>query len=51
MAEASAVVLDGATIRTDVEIFRYPGRYEEESGTPMWELVNKLADIFNAEAA
>jgi hypothetical protein len=51
MAEASAVVLGGPRIRTDVDIFRYPGRYEEEAGRAMWELVNRLANKFNVEAA
>ena len=50
MAEASAVVLGGPQLRTDVDIFRYPSRYEDEDGAAMWGLVNKLANISNAEA-
>ena len=45
MAEASAVILDGPQLKTDVNIFRYPCRYEEEDGRAMWELVNGLADL------
>jgi DNA polymerase I-like protein with 3'-5' exonuclease and polymerase domains len=47
MAEASGVVLGGPQIKTDVEIYSYPGGYEEEDGKPMWELVNKLANLLN----
>jgi DNA polymerase I len=50
MAEASSVVLGGPHIRTDVDIFRYPGRYKEKDGEAMWELVNGLADILNEGA-
>lgn len=49
MAEASAVVLGGPQIRTDVDIFKYPNRYEEDDGRAMWELVNGLAKLINKE--
>lgn len=51
MAEASSAVLGGPQIRTDVDIFKYPGRYEEQDGVDMWELVNRLADLAHKEAA
>lgn len=50
MAEASAVILGGPQIRTDVDIFKYPNRYVERDGTAMWELVTGLADLLDQEA-
>ena len=44
-----ACVLGGPQIRTDVEIFSYPGRYEEEDGRAMWGLVNSLAKLLTEE--
>lgn len=51
MAQASAVVLGGSQIKTDVDIFRYPSRYEEKDGRVIWELVNELAMLLNEETA
>jgi len=46
MAEASAIVLNGFALRTDVKVIRYPDRYEDRRGREMWEtvwgIVNKV---------
>jgi DNA polymerase I len=42
MAEASAVVLRGVRVPTDVEVFAYPQRYLDKRGVVMWETVNDL---------
>jgi hypothetical protein len=42
MAEASRVVLGGLELRTDVKTIRYPGRYMDERGKEMWNIVMKL---------
>jgi hypothetical protein len=39
MAEASAIVLDGFTLRSDAKLFRYPERYMDERGRRMWDAV------------
>jgi DNA polymerase-1 len=39
MAEASRIVLDGFTLRTDAKIIRYPDRFQEERGKKMWQTV------------
>ncbi len=39
MAQASAHVLGGFTLRTDAKIVRYPDRYRDERGTQMWTAV------------
>jgi DNA polymerase I len=43
MDEASAVITGGYPLKTDVQIFSYPGRFEEEDGAEMWRVVNGLA--------
>jgi hypothetical protein len=43
MAEASAVITGGYPLKTDAQIFSYPGRFEEEDGAEMWRVVNGLA--------
>lgn len=40
MSDASALVLDGFRLGSDVKIIRYPDRYMDERGTEMWETVN-----------
>ena len=46
MQEASEVVLDGFSLRSDAEIVRYPDRYEDARGKRMWETVMAiLSDI------
>ena len=39
MAQASEVVLNGFTLRTDVKVIRYPDRYDDPRGREMWETV------------
>jgi DNA polymerase-1 len=40
MEDASAFVLGGLRLRTDVEIVRYPDRYMHPQGQAMWDLVH-----------
>jgi hypothetical protein len=48
MAEASAIVLDGFTLRSDAKLFRYPERYMDERGRRMWDAVwSAIAEIEN----
>ena len=42
MGEASAIILDGFSLRSDVEIVRYPERYMDERGVRMWEIVTDI---------
>ena len=49
MAKASRVVLDGFELRTDVNVVRYPDRYQDPRGVVMWERVMKL--VAKREAA
>jgi DNA polymerase-1 len=44
MAEASRIVLDGFSLRSDVELIRYPDRYADERGKVMWKSVMDLLD-------
>ena len=39
MAEASAVVLDGFQLRSEVKRFEYPARYQDDRGAKMWATV------------
>lgn len=43
MAEASAVITGGNPLKTDAQIFSYPGNFEDEDGAEMWRMVNGLA--------
>ncbi|MBF0497145.1 MAG: DNA polymerase I [Deltaproteobacteria bacterium] len=45
MSDASAAVLDGPRIRTDVEIVRYPDRYRDKRGSKMWQTVFEIIKI------
>ena len=49
MLKASRVVLDGFELRTDVNVIRYPDRYQDPRGAVMWERVMKL--VAEREAA
>ena len=49
MAKASRVVLDGFELRTDVNVVRYPDRYQDPRGAVMWQRVMKL--VAKREAA
>ena len=42
MGEASAIILDGFSLRSDVEVVRYPERYMDERGVRMWNLVTEI---------
>jgi hypothetical protein len=42
MAEASAIVLSGFTLRTEAKIVRYPDRYADPRGERMWKTVRSL---------
>ena len=42
MMEASAIILDGFTLRSDVEVFRFPDRYMDKRGAHMWNLVLEI---------
>lgn len=44
MSDASAMVLDGFRLRSDVEIFRHPDHYTDERGERMWQTVNDIID-------
>ena len=39
MSDASAVVLDGFRLRTDVKIIRHPDRYMDKRGSKMWHRI------------
>ena len=45
MAEASATVLDGFEVATDVNVVRYPDRYADPRGAVMWARVMGLLDM------
>ena len=46
MGKASELVLGGFRLRTDVKLFRYPERFEDECGREMWHIVsNILAEL------
>jgi DNA polymerase I len=49
MAMASRVVLDGFELRTDVNVIRYPDRYQDPRGLEMWTRVMDL--VAKREAA
>ena len=51
MAEASAIVLDGFELRTDVLIVRYPDRYRDERGGEMWDTVWEIIREIEDDAA
>jgi hypothetical protein len=44
MAEASAIVLDGFRLRSDVNIVRWPDRYMDGRGQEFWGRVTLLLD-------
>jgi hypothetical protein len=47
MEEASRVVLDGFTIRTEAQVIRFPVRYVDKRGKPMWDAVSNLVGGFD----
>jgi hypothetical protein len=44
MNHAARLVLDGASVRTDVELTSWPGRYVDERGARMWGMVTELLE-------
>ncbi len=44
MKNASAFILNGFKLRSDVEIYRSPDRYQDKRGEKMWQTVNQLLD-------
>ena len=44
MAEASRIVLDGFTLRSDASLIRYPQRFEDARGRQMWRTVWEIID-------
>jgi hypothetical protein len=42
MRDASEIVLDGFQLRTDAEIVRHPGRYQDKRGERLWDTVMRL---------
>jgi DNA polymerase-1 len=51
MAEASRVVLRGFELFTDVKVIRFPDRYSSSKGKSMWNLVMRLLEEIETEAA
>jgi len=49
MTDASSIILDGFTLNTDVDIVRYPDRYQDPRGIELWELVRKKLSTENLE--
>jgi hypothetical protein len=51
LTDASAVVLGGFRLRTDVKVYRYPERFDDPRGASMWEAVQAvLADLQNGHS-
>lgn len=44
MAKASAIVLDGFALRSEAKIVRYPERYMDKRGRPMWNTIMDIVD-------
>ena len=42
MQLAGEIVLDGFKLRTDVDVVKYPDRYQDERGKKMWDLVQDI---------
>jgi DNA polymerase-1 len=51
MAEASAIVLGGFRLRTDVKIFRYPERFSDPRGERMWQLAHDVMTELGLEVS
>jgi DNA polymerase-1 len=51
MTEASRVVLHGFELFTDVKVIRFPDRYSSSKGESMWNLVMRLLEEIETEAA
>lgn len=44
MTEASEIILDGFAIPSEAKIARYPERFHDGKGVPMWNRIMKLVD-------
>ncbi len=44
MRQASSIILDGFEVRSEARIVRYPDRFLEPKGVPMWNRVVQLLD-------
>ena len=44
MAEASRVILDGFSLRTEAVVVRWPDRYSDKRGARMWEAIMRILD-------
>lgn len=44
MSDASAIVLDGFRLRSDVDTFIYPDRFMDERGEKMWRTVSSIME-------
>jgi hypothetical protein len=52
MAEASRIVLNGFTLRSDAHVIRHPDRYMDERGQQMWNAVwEVIRDIDQSEVS
>jgi hypothetical protein len=47
MREASEIVLPGFPLRTDARIVRYPDRYVDERGRPLWETLCRILEAID----
>jgi DNA polymerase I-like protein with 3'-5' exonuclease and polymerase domains len=50
MLQAGEIVLNGFTIRSDVEKVVYPDRYMDEGGSKMWDLVMEVCNFDDKSA-
>ncbi len=48
MSDASAIILDGFRLSSDVDEIRYPDRYADERGEQMWDTVMALIENIQA---
>jgi hypothetical protein len=42
MEDASALILNGFKLRSDVEVYKYPDHYSDKRGIKMWKTINDL---------
>jgi hypothetical protein len=42
MAEATKLVLDGHSLRSDAKVFRHPDRFQDARGQEMWNAVSGI---------
>ena len=49
MARASAIVLDGFVLRTEAKVVRYPDRYMDDRGRPMFDTIMSIVGDLEKE--